>query len=1191
MGILIEGTKSNDTLTNAEANATLDAGVGNDHIENSGDGAILIGGFGNDVLENTGASVILDGGLGSDRFELNGSNQTIRYKNGDGNDMVHGWQTADTLHITDGSNYTLTTNGDDAFVKVGLGTITFKNTRDSDIFIDNTPLHGASIDGLIEGGEGNDTLIGTEDAELFIYTVGAGADVIGNGNDTMTLYQEQDAVVIIGEVELADVTFKDNRNTTTVTFAGDKKSKLTINKDAATTPITFYIGATSETALANTGLVYGELPDGVHYANEGQDYTRLTVDDTLDGEIIEATVINSQLTTIDASNAEGYVEIYGNAKNNVLKGGEGGALLNGGSGNDQLYGTSDVTAVDAFVFEMQVGGKKDVIYNYDSNDMIVVDTSKLEEGLPIFDYGVISYDGAKANFNGFNDSKNDVVLTLNKKNSLTIKNAAGKSINIYDENFELSATYGHFLPDGLKYNDKRTAIEVEDAEAANENGDIDIDLNDTLTFYSTAMNVDLSGVAVGVNIYGNKKNNVLKAGDGYALLNGGAGNDQLYGSTGEESNVDFCYVAGKDVIYDFDSDKDSFFIDSETPIDSGVLEGVTSKNFSEKGNDVILTINNKNSITFKGAVNKTIEIRDETGSINDGEGWLRYSYALPDGLTYNCKRTAIEVADSDTLIEIGAVEIDMSNKTNDEYIFAESVKKVDLSPITDEMFEAEIIGNAQDNELYAANGGCNTLYGGHQTFDNPKKAKPTADKLQGGAGEDTFIYAPYDGKDQIINYGAEDEILLDNMNDDIETIAIADKKNVVSVTLNGDKNSVFTIAKQNINTQLTFRGWANTINGEEYWFNQDYETFTYGVDSEVMTLNNSGSVLSIGGGAGDVYAYANEINSQIKTMDARQAADYVEMVGNGNANVMYAGSGGSEMDGGYNTFKNKATNDQMHGGEGADVFVYNFNDGLGGKDVVKNYVSGDDIIQLDTAPKSVTTNGKTVVLNFEERVNGKKKTGTLTINGASNITSDTAILIGIDGEYGEYKFANRLKNADWATSDGITVDNDVSIDGDYDEEHSPEDGLDADKWTKLGESSFAFADGDMAFTVSGDAVHDWAPDNSFSRGAVIAVIEEDGIPDGIAVYAEDKTIMLSDRFNRSNATFEFAEGDNAENYTWTMYRTFNNYWFTLDDTIQSELSQLAAVEDAIEMPSDFAEELFKQSKDAITFSARKRAKH
>ena len=175
---------------------------------------------------------------------------------------------------------------------------------------------------------------------------------------------------------------------------------------------------------------------------------------------------------------------------------------------------------------MQPKGKKDVIYNYDEIDDIVIDTTALDGvELPEFDaeLGTITYDGAKANFNGFNDTKDDVVVTLNKKNTLTIKNGAGKAINFLDENGNLLGTFGHILPDGLTYDKKRTGIEVADAEVAGLDGDLDIDLsNEENLYYASAVNVDMSGLQVNASISGNAKNNILKAGEMYTTIRDGA---------------------------------------------------------------------------------------------------------------------------------------------------------------------------------------------------------------------------------------------------------------------------------------------------------------------------------------------------------------------------------------------------------------------------------------------------------------------------------------------------------------------------------------------------------------------------------------------------------------------------------------------------------------------------------------------
>ena len=96
----------------------------------------------------------------------------------------------------------------------------------------------------------------------------------------------------------------------------------------------------------------------------------------------------------------------------------------------------------------------------------------------------------------------------------------------------------------------------------------------------------------------------------------------------------------------------------------------------------------------------------------------------------------------------------MSNETNEDFIFATTVKKIDLSSIVDENFYAELIGNSQSNVIIAGEYG-STLDGGW----NKAKEKGTKDKLIGGAGADVFIF---DGasKDEIYNFdGKNDRIV------------------------------------------------------------------------------------------------------------------------------------------------------------------------------------------------------------------------------------------------------------------------------------------------------------------------------------------------------------------------------------------------------------------------------------------------
>ena len=81
----------------------------------------------------------------------------------------------------------------------------------------------------------------------------------------------------------------------------------------------------------------------------------------------------------------------------------------------------------------------------------------------------------------FVEKGNDVVLNLDKNNSITFKDGVGKVIEVYDETGAIEdgfVRYDFSLPDGLQYNStKRTEIIVDDSDTAVEKGYLKIDKN------------------------------------------------------------------------------------------------------------------------------------------------------------------------------------------------------------------------------------------------------------------------------------------------------------------------------------------------------------------------------------------------------------------------------------------------------------------------------------------------------------------------------------------------------------------------------------------------------------------------------------------------------------------------------------------------------------------------------------------
>ena len=229
---------------------------------------------------------------------------------------------------------------------------------------------------------------------MFVYSVGGGKDVIGNKRDITSLYDFADKVVILGDnVSRDDLIIKDKRNTLTVSFKNDKRSRLTINRADSLEAVQFYIGsepfsygATDAVTLNVKGTLVGVLP-------------------TVGSATIDLSSIGTNAKTLDGSAAGGELYLLGNSRSNVLIASDYGSTLEGGNGNDKYYGGA---GADVFMYD---GAGNDAIYDYESIDRIMFD-------------GEI--DGVKI-------KKRDVILQSDK-NSLTLKDAVGEEIFIIDGN-------------------------------------------------------------------------------------------------------------------------------------------------------------------------------------------------------------------------------------------------------------------------------------------------------------------------------------------------------------------------------------------------------------------------------------------------------------------------------------------------------------------------------------------------------------------------------------------------------------------------------------------------------------------------------------------------------------------------------------------------------------------------------------
>ena len=232
--ITIDGGTGRDAIRNYTANVSIDGGKGNDTIYSSANDSTILGGEGNDKLYNRGDNVIIDagagndyvyndwdnnhttitGGKGNDTVENYGSEVLFQYTNGDGKDIIYGFNETSTLSIFD-SSYSTKKSGEDLIVKIGDGKITLQGAaylsdvnitkgltldnksatkttlaadiKDADASMRTKKIRitGNALDNSIVGSSSNDTLYGKEGNDYL--SGGKGKDKLygGNGDDTL----------------------------------------------------------------------------------------------------------------------------------------------------------------------------------------------------------------------------------------------------------------------------------------------------------------------------------------------------------------------------------------------------------------------------------------------------------------------------------------------------------------------------------------------------------------------------------------------------------------------------------------------------------------------------------------------------------------------------------------------------------------------------------------------------------------------------------------------------------------------------------------------------------------------------------------------------------------------------------------------------------------------------------------------
>lgn len=564
----LNGGKGNDSLLGDAGNDKLYGGVGNDTLK-GGAGAdklygeagsdTLYGGVGNDILDGgtwndklygEAGSDIIYGGTGND--SLNGGTGNDVLFGGTGNDTLSGGTGNDTLHGESGDDKIYGNEGSDKLFG-GRGNDILTGGDGNDTLYGeegNDRLYGGTGKDILFGGTGNDTLTGGTGKDIFVYNNGDGKDIIAD-------YDSGEDLIQIGNGTISRVVF------------GDKDTVLNVGRGSIT--IKNSIGKT----------IYVQYVDGTKQGlMEEADIKNFTLEipESYEGTSFYLDEFNNTNTkkafNIDARSVNKSIFLGGDDHANIIWGGNGGSGIIAGKGNDIIY----------------LGDRHDVVfYTPDDGDDIIYNYHHNEHAWLLNDIHLdtITFD-LETLFKNVTLKNNDIILNLSNGNKITLKDAKEEEISVGSNEEALCETFGRVTISGntilLKADWNGTGFKIKNYAAA-------------------PVNVNASASNCNIDITGDDRDNIIWGSRGGSSIFANKGNDIIYFENEGHEEDSFFYSGldgGNDIIYNFKTG-DSIYLDTDT---------VGCKNITYSGNDVILNLSNKSTITVKDAKNESVLIKD-----------------------------------------------------------------------------------------------------------------------------------------------------------------------------------------------------------------------------------------------------------------------------------------------------------------------------------------------------------------------------------------------------------------------------------------------------------------------------------------------------------------------------------------------------------------------------------------------------
>jgi len=470
--IQVFGQGGNDVITLNEANgalprANLFGGAGNDTLTGGSGGDQLFGQAGNDTLLGKGGFDLLFGGADNDTltggdaddqaFGESGNDRMV-WNPGDDTDLNEGGDGVDTVEVNGGNgaeHFTATANGtrvrfdrvDPAPFAIDIGTSEklVLNANGGDDSFSATGNLAALIAITVDGGAGNDTILGSNGADVLLggdgndlvdgqqgndtAFLGAGDDVFqwdpGDGSDTIEGQDGTDTMLFNGSAvnEIFDASangarLRFTRNVGNIVMDANDVEAVDVNALGGADAITVNdltgtdvvkvdanlagaLGGATGDAVADIVVVNGTngndiidvfgsgtsvsvvgLPAQVNIANSEGANDALVVNALGGDDGVTAATLPAGVIKLTIDGGTGEDSLLGSQAADVLRGGDGNDFVSGDNGDDlALQGAGD----DAF--QWSPGDGNDTLEGQDGFDTMLFFGSNIAENVDVLANG------------------------------------------------------------------------------------------------------------------------------------------------------------------------------------------------------------------------------------------------------------------------------------------------------------------------------------------------------------------------------------------------------------------------------------------------------------------------------------------------------------------------------------------------------------------------------------------------------------------------------------------------------------------------------------------------------------------------------------------------------------------------------------------------------------------------------------